>query len=101
MSDLEILQSKSKSVAELLKVMSHPGRLVLLCLLAKGKNNVGSLATESQLSQSQTSQYLKLMTSLDILTVENQGKERIYEVKSSEVLRLLNSLKTIFCPEVL
>ena len=50
------IKSKVAPVAEILKTMAHPDRLLVLCQLVEGELSAGLLQESSSLSQSAFSQ---------------------------------------------
>jgi len=49
------------NVSEILKIISHPKRLAILCFIDKDKKDVTSIIECTDISQSQVSQYLNHM----------------------------------------
>ena len=62
--DLAELQSRALRAAGLLKAMSNPVRLLVLCQLAEGDKSVGELEGVANVSQSALSQHLALLRRL-------------------------------------
>ena len=58
---LRELQRNARPVASLLKAMSNPARLVILCQIAEGERSVGELERAVGLSQSSISQHLAVL----------------------------------------
>ncbi len=84
-------------VAAILKAISHPQRLMLLCHLAHGEKTVGELETLCGGSQSAISQFLKLMKLEDMLISEKRGLFVYYRIHDPKVKKLVYSLHKIFC----
>lgn len=57
------LETKAAQVAEVLKLIGHPKRLLILCQLAESPKTVGQLEKACTISQSQLSQFLVKMKS--------------------------------------
>lgn len=93
------IEKKVDNVSEVLKCLSHRGRLLILCSLLSEKKNVNQVAIASNLSQSQTSQYLNALYLKNILKKEKKGKEIFYSIKDQKIEELINSLYQIFCKE--
>ena len=53
------LRRKSQNVSVLLKQLSHPQRLLILCSLVEGEKSVGEIEAACGASQSAVSQFLK------------------------------------------
>lgn len=58
---LQQMKTSSVEVAEILRVMSHPERLLVLCQLVDGEIGAGQLQSSSTLSQSAFSQHLTVL----------------------------------------
>ena len=84
-------------VAEFLKNLAHPQRLMILCLLSKGPMNVTELTEKIGASQSGVSQFLTRMKLAGLIEGERDGKTVVYRIASNDVERLLTSLHDIFC----
>ena len=59
--DPSVFQAKAELAASLLKAMSNPHRLMILCRLGASEASVGDLQTDSGLSQSALSQHLSVL----------------------------------------
>ena len=91
------MKNKCNNVAAILKAISHPQRLMLLCHLADGEKTVGELEELCGGSQSSISQFLKLMKLEEMLTSEKRGLFVYYRIHDPKVKKLIFSLYKIFC----
>lgn len=91
------MENKCKSVAAILKAISHPQRLMILCHLVDGEKSVGELEKLCGGSQSSISQFLKLMKLEDMLISEKRGLFVYYRIHDPQVKKLIFSLYKIFC----
>lgn len=91
------MKNKCDNIAAILKAISHPQRLMLLCHLAEGEKTVGELEELCGGSQSAISQFLKLMKLEDMLTSEKRGLFVYYRIYDPKVKKLVFSLYKIFC----
>ena len=87
---------KSEKVAELLKSFSNKNKLSILCFIGEWEKNVGEIIEQSDISQSQVSQYLWKMRLEWLLSSHKTWKEVFYKIKNIKVLELIASLKNIF-----
>lgn len=92
-----LMLEKAPEVAEKLKLLSHEGRLKILCFLSEGELNVSQLQELTELSQSQISQYLKQFELAGVVEHRKEGKWVWYQIVSTEFLKLIQSLQNIFC----
>lgn len=85
------------NVSQILKALSHPGRLLVLGHLLNGPKAVGELTDLCGISQSQMSHFLMRMKIEGLVTVEREGKFRIYSVADKRLGRLLQTIQKEYC----
>ena len=88
-----------EEASEMLKILSHPVRLSILCnLLHKGEMSVSQLVEqETSVGQSQISQYLGLLKRMKYVKSRRQGQTIYYDFSSKEVKQIIETLYTIYC----
>ncbi len=91
------LRRKSEEVSILLKQLSHPQRLLILCSLAECEKSVGEIEAACGASQSAVSQFLKGMRLEGLIESRREGKQVYYRIQDKRVLSLMKSLFEIFC----
>lgn len=91
------MKNNCSNVAAILKAISHPQRLMLLCHLADGEKTVGQLEELCGGSQSAISQFLKIMKLEEMLISEKRGLFVYYRIHDPKVKKLVFSLYKIFC----
>lgn len=91
------LRRKSEDVAMLLKQLSHPQRLLILCSMAAGEKSVSEIEEACGASQSAVSQFLKGMRLEGLIASRREGKQIYYKIVDKRVLELIKSLYLIFC----
>ena len=85
--------------ARLLKLVANERRLMVLCRLASaGEATVGALAKFVGLGQSALSQHLALMREDGLVAFRRDGQTIHYRIADPNAERLLETLRTIFCP---
>lgn len=85
--------------ARLLKLVANERRLLVLCRLASaGEATVGALAKSVGLGQSALSQHLALMRDDGLVAFRRDGQAIHYRIADPNAERLLETLRTIFCP---
>jgi DNA-binding transcriptional ArsR family regulator len=94
---LSELRRQSQEVAGLLKQLSHPQRLLILCFMAEGEKSVGEIEEACGASQSAVSQFLKGMRLEGLIASRREGKQVFYQIVDKRVLELIRSLYKIFC----
>jgi DNA-binding transcriptional ArsR family regulator len=91
------LRRKRQGVAGLLKQLSHPQRLVILCCMADGEKSVSEIEEACGASQSAVSQFLKGMRLEGLIDSRRYGKQIYYKILDKRVDKLIKSLYQIFC----
>ena len=91
------LQRDARRVAGLLKAMSNPARLIILCQLAEGERSVGELERAVGLSQSSISQHLAVLRAQAVVSGRRVGQTVLYSLASGEVAALMSTLHAVFC----
>ena len=97
LKSLNELRRRSEEVAALLKQLSHPQRLLILCSIAESEKSVGEIEEACGASQSAVSQFLKLMRLEGLIEPRREGKQIYYKIVDKRVLDLMRSLYGIFC----
>ena len=91
------MKVKSKEVAMMMKNLSHPGRLLILCSLLDSEKTVTEIENFCEMSQSQTSQYLRTLEAANLVKKERDGKYRYYSLKDHRTKILMNKLQELYC----
>ncbi|EJH4503023.1 helix-turn-helix transcriptional regulator [Cronobacter sakazakii] len=99
MTDLNALHRQAASAAALLKTLSHPQRLLILCVLIENPGTeAGELCKMSCLSPSATSQHLARMKAEGLIEGIREARYIRYHIKNEAVVAVVHTLKTIYCP---
>lgn len=94
------LQSRALRAAGLLKAMSNPVRLMVLCQLAEGEKSVGELEEVVDVSQSALSQHLALLRERGLVRSRRAGQSIFYTLDGPEAPALLAALYEVYCRNV-
>ncbi len=95
--NLKQIKKKSIDVADIMKTMGHPGRLLILCSLLDSKKTVTEIEEICEMSQSQTSQYLKRLEAAGLIDSEKDGKFHLYSIKDQRIRELMSKLQELYC----
>lgn len=99
MNELEQLQASAEQAAALLKAMSNPKRLLILCMLCGSPGtSAGDLARATGLSPSATSQHLAKMRDEGLIDSQRDAQRILYFIKNAAVNSLIATLKKVYCP---
>jgi ArsR family transcriptional regulator, virulence genes transcriptional regulator len=91
------LQGDARRVAGLLKAMSNPARLIILCQIAEGERSVGELERAVGLGQSSISQHLAVLRGEAVVSSRRVRQTVLYSLASKEVVALMATLHAVFC----
>ena len=91
------LQSRALRAAALLKAMSNPVRLMVLCQLAEGEKSVGELERVVSVSQSALSQHLAVLRGRGLVRSRRAGQSIFYDLDGAEAPALLAALYEVYC----
>lgn len=95
--NIESMQASAREAASLLKIMSHPDRLLVLCQLTAGEVCAGELQSNSQLSQSAFSQHLRVLRKHGQVKVRKSSQQVFYSLADPRVECLIQTLHQLFC----
>lgn len=97
--ELAGLEEKATEAAQFLKLLGNEHRLLILChLVDAGEMTVTDLAACVGLSQSALSQHLAKLREDDLVAFRRDAQALHYRIVDRRALRLLKTLKQIFCP---
>lgn len=83
--------------AELLKVLSHPIRLKIICQLGHTEKTVQQLIDNVGSTQSNVSQHLAIMRNNNVLQYRKNATQVLYSVSEKTAIDLVHLLKKIYC----
>jgi len=93
------IHEKAAEVSELLKLMAHADRMVVLCLLSTGEMSVSELREHTNLSQSAFSQHLGVLRKNKLVKIRKESQQVFYSLADGRVSLILSALQQAFCPE--
>ncbi len=93
----EQMQQASMQASQLLKSLSHPDRLLLLCQLTQGEYCVSELESLVGVGQPSLSQQLGILRKDALVTTRREGKQIYYSIASDDALAVLELLYQRFC----
>lgn len=83
--------------SEVLKAMSHPIRLKVLCSIKDREVSVLEIVNLVGSSQSNISQHIDILRSKGIIESRREGNRILCRVSDLGVLKLISHIKTVFC----
>ena len=96
-SEQEKLLGNAQEVAGILKQLSNPYRLMILCCLSESELTVGDLNQRIDLSQSALSQHLAKLRESNIVTTRRESQTILYRIANPKIADLLVVLHEKFC----
>ncbi len=92
------MQAQAEQAAELLKALSNPQRLRVMCMLIDGERTVGEINAEIELSQSALSQHLAVLRDGGWVQTRRESQSVYYSVADGPVHKIIQTLHDIYCP---
>lgn len=89
---LELLRTNSEKMANRLRVLSHPERLLMLCRMADDEVTVGELIELTGMSQSAVSQHLAKFRDMGLVSVRPEAQARYYRLVDEDVRQIIAAL---------
>jgi DNA-binding transcriptional ArsR family regulator len=95
--DLEKMHSSAADVSDLLKLLGHPDRLMVLCQLKFGEQSVGELSRNLGIKQSPLSQHLARMRHEGVVTSRRDAQTVYYSIADDKIARVIAVLYDLYC----
>lgn len=95
--DLDTMRESAEAACALLKALSNPDRLLLLCELSQGERNVGELEAAIGIAQPTLSQQLAVLRDAELVQTRRDGKSIYYRIASEQALAVMQVLYEQFC----
>lgn len=99
-TDFETLLEQARKASDLMKALSHEGRLLILCLLSEGEKSVSELEAIMSMPQAAVSQQLARLRFDRLVQTRREGRIIYYSIASEEVSSLVDMLYDFFCKPV-
>lgn len=99
--DLELMQQNASRASELMKLLSHPHRLMILCELNQGECSVGDLGERIGINQSPLSQHLARMRHEGVVEARREAQTVFYSLAGEEVAAVISLLYSLYCQPAL
>ena len=95
--DLAVLRQSADAACRLMKALSNPDRLLLLCQLSQGEKRVGELETLVGVAQPTLSQQLSVLREEGLVSTRRDGKNIYYCIDSPQAMAVMGVLYAQFC----
>lgn len=97
--NVNYVELNAERAAQVLKALSNPRRLLVLCALCRGEKCVGDLEEIVGISQSALSQHLAKLREDHLVKTRREAQTIYYSVDNAAVENLLTCLNGIFSVE--
>jgi DNA-binding transcriptional ArsR family regulator len=95
--DLDTMRASATETCSMLKKLSNPDRLMLLCQISQGECCVSDLEEALDIHQPTLSQQLGVLRNEGLVSTRRDGKRIYYSVASKEALAVMQVLYEQFC----
>ena len=92
----EMLKNTEKAAA-LLKLIAHPHRLMILCLLLESEKNVTDLVEAIGINQTAVSNHLAKLRSAGVVEFTRYHRVLQYRLTSKELEAIIATLHDLYC----
>lgn len=94
---IDMMRADVGPVAELLKTLSHPDRLLIACTLAERELSVGQMESTLHIHQPNLSRHLTVLKAARIVTARKEGVSVFYRLSDDKAGQVIAALHDIFC----
>lgn len=95
---LQAMDNAACEAADVLKALSNPQRLRLMCSLLGGPRSVGELEEALGASQSYVSGQLARLRAEGLVQAERDGRTIHYSLADKRIIPIIERLYDVFCP---
>lgn len=89
--------SEIETLSNLLKSISHPIRLKILCLLQEKEMTVGEIRDEVQTTHANISQHLTILRNQGVVGFRKDLNFIYNKIADERVTELMKTMRTLFC----
>jgi ArsR family transcriptional regulator len=97
--DIDAMRAAAEKARVLLKALSNPDRLLLLCKLTQGEQCVSDLEQALGIQQPTLSQQLGVLRDEQLVATRREGKQIYYTITSTEAQAVMQVLYDLYCKE--
>ncbi len=86
------------AMSKILKSMSHPIRLKILCLLQDQELSVGDIRDQVETTNANVSQHLNILRSQGIIDYRKDANFIYNRITDKRIIELIHTMRNLFCP---
>lgn len=94
---VDAMRAAAREACALLKVLSNPDRLLILCQLSQGEMRVSDLEQVLGIVQPTLSQQLTVLREDKLVSTRREGKHIHYSLASPQAMAVIETLYLQFC----
>ena len=98
-NSIESLLESATQASSLLKLISHPHRLMILCLLLESERSVTELVEIVGINQTAMSNHLAKLRSEGLVEFTRYHRVLQYRINSPEAEAIIGTLYQLYCPK--
>jgi len=87
-----------EAMSKILKSMSHPIRLKILCLLQDKELSVGDIRDQVETTNANVSQHLNILRSQGIIDYRKDANFIYNRITDKRIIELIQTMRKLFCP---
>ncbi|VEF01738.1 ArsR/SmtB family transcription factor [Neisseria canis] len=91
------MMEHAERASSLLKLISHPHRLMILCLLAQSERNVTEIVNVVGINQTAVSNHLAKLRAKGVVDYTRYHRILQYRITSPEIFNLLEAMCRVYC----
>lgn len=97
---MQIEKRKKSAVmaGDVLGPLSHPTRLLIVCLLLDGERNAGELQALAGSTKGNISQHLGLLQAKGLIAGRRDANRIIYQIADQRLRKLVKTIQDLWCP---
>ncbi len=88
------------AMSKILKSMSHPIRLKILCLLQDKELSVGDIRDQVETTNANVSQHLNILRSQGIVDYRKDANYIYNRITDKRIIELIQTMHKLFCPKL-
>lgn len=97
--DLSEVRERAEEVSGLLKILSHPNRLLVACELMDGERSVSQIEAATGVAQPNLSRDLARLRAEGLVVTRRQSKQIFYRLKDKRMEALMRAMCEAFGPK--
>lgn len=96
---IDVKRKKSAQMAgDVLGPLSHPTRLLIVCLLLEQERFVGELLKQLGSTKGNISQHLRLLEGKRLIQSRKEANRVFYSIADARLRKLVKTIQALWCP---